>query len=77
MVIGIGTPIPDLANIPGPSRPGWPSGGGGETKFVMEIEVEPADLTFMWYTAGTGALAAGLQGRATGTHRRHAAPGQL
>tara|TARA_Y100000748_G_C15487530_1_gene485317 strand:- start:434 stop:2257 length:1824 start_codon:yes stop_codon:yes gene_type:complete len=57
MVIGIGTPIPDLANIPGPSRPGWPSGGGGETKFVMEIEVEPADLTFMWYTAGTGALA--------------------
>ena len=29
MVIGIGTPIPDLANLPGPSRPGYPSGGGG------------------------------------------------
>jgi surface protein len=29
----------------------------GETKFVMEIELtDPADLTFMWYTAGTGAL---------------------
>ena len=59
MVIGIGTPIPNLANLPGPSRPGHPSsGGGGETKFVMEIELtDPADLTFMWYTAGSGALA--------------------
>ncbi len=29
MVIGLGTPIPNLANLPGPSRPGYPSGGGG------------------------------------------------
>lgn len=24
--MGLGMPVPDIANIPGPSRPGWPSG---------------------------------------------------
>ena len=52
MVIGIGTPIPDLANLPGPSRPGYPSGGGGaETKFVMEVDIPALDLDF---TINTG-----------------------
>ena len=52
MVIGIGTPIPDLANLPGPSRPGWPSGGSGvETKFVIEVETTTPNEDF---TINTG-----------------------
>ena len=29
MIIGLASPIPDLASLPGPSRPGHPVPGGG------------------------------------------------
>jgi hypothetical protein len=43
MRIGIASPIPAIGSMPGPSRPGWPSGGAFE--FKMEIQ-GPATLSF-------------------------------
>lgn len=36
MRIGLSSPIPNLGSLPGPSRPGWPSGGAFE--FKLEIQ---------------------------------------
>ena len=35
MFLGMGMPIPDLANLPGVSRPG---GGGSDENFIMKWE---------------------------------------
>ncbi len=40
MFIGIGNPIPEIANLPGPSRPGWPS---GDKNLIMKWETTTAD----------------------------------
>ena len=51
MKIGIASPIPVVASLPGPSRPGWPSGGAFE--FKMEIQ-GPATLGFNASKTGGG-----------------------
>ena len=33
--MGLGMPIPDLSNKPGPGRPGWPTGGSYDFKFEV------------------------------------------
>ena len=40
MFIGVGLPIPDLANLPGPSRPGHPSGG---YSYGFQFKLEPTE----------------------------------
>jgi len=52
MFIGIGLPIPELANIPGPSRPGHPS-DGYSYGFQFKIEPTEGDLDFS-VTMGKG-----------------------
>ena len=49
MKIGIASPIPVLGSLPGPSRPGWPSGGAFE--FKMEIQ---GPETFSFNASKTG-----------------------
>ncbi len=39
MFIGIGKTLPQIADLPGPSRPGYPSGGGGN-EFIMRIQTD-------------------------------------
>ena len=45
MKMGIGTSVPDLANLPGPSRPG---GGGGSVvdTFPFKIQLDLTGQTF-------------------------------
>ena len=37
MFMGMGMPVPDLSNLPGPSRPGYPSGDVGSYDFKFEV----------------------------------------
>tara|TARA_R100001594_G_scaffold14892_1_gene31572 strand:- start:1495 stop:3237 length:1743 start_codon:yes stop_codon:yes gene_type:complete len=57
MFIGIGTPIPLLSSLPGPSRPGAGSAATGETKFVIEVEINNLDASgdrdFTFYSQGS------------------------
>ena len=53
MRISISSPIPDLGSIPGPSRPGFPSGGLGDLEFKLEIQ-GPATLSFNALKSGGG-----------------------
>jgi len=57
MFIGIGKSLPQIADLPGPSRPGYPSGGGGDTtSFIMEIDTSISGSTpnnqFRLYSGG-------------------------
>lgn len=38
MFMGMGMPVPDLSNLPGPSRPGYPSGDVGSYDFQFRVE---------------------------------------
>lgn len=49
MFIGVGNPIPVIANIPGPSRPGYSS---GEKNMKFEVEVTEGSLDIGWYMNG-------------------------
>ena len=52
MFIGIGNPIPEIANLPGPSRPGHSAGG---TKFMeWEIDLSLHDSTNLYQGFGLG-----------------------
>ena len=44
MIIGLASPIPDLASLPGTSRPGHPvpGGGGGPGTFDIVTELNVA-----------------------------------
>lgn len=46
MRISISSPIPDLGSIPGPSRPGWP-GGGGSYDFQFEVTAGQVGITVL------------------------------
>ena len=43
MFIGLGMPIPDLANKPGPGRPGFPVPGGGVDPRSFSFRVAGSD----------------------------------
>lgn len=46
MFIGIGKSLPQIADLPGSSRPGYPSGGGVDTtSFIMEIDTNISGST--------------------------------
>jgi hypothetical protein len=49
MFMGLGMPVPEIANIPGPSRPGYPS---GEKNMKFEVEVTEGSLDIGWYMDG-------------------------
>ena len=56
MFIGLSIPIPNISNLPGPSRPGSGGGGGDTTSFIMEIDTSITGSTpsnqFRLYSAG-------------------------
>ena len=43
--MGLGMPVPDIANLPGPSRPGYPSGNQGEEHMKFEVLIPESDKT--------------------------------
>ena len=56
MFMGLGMPIPDLSNKPGPGRPGFPTGGSYDFQFRVEgteavvIKANAAGAgNFFWY----------------------------
>jgi len=49
MFMGLGIPVPDIANLPGPSRRGYPS---GEKNMKFEVEVTEDSLDIGWYMNG-------------------------
>ncbi len=50
MFIGIGNPIPEISNLPGPSRPGWPSGSDERliTKWRTTTPNEDVTIPFQY-----------------------------
>lgn len=54
MFIGIGKTLPQIADLPGPSRPGYPSGGGRE-EFEIEIETTTSSYNFQMQTQTSSA----------------------
>lgn len=41
----MGMPVPDLSNLPGPSRPGYPGGSQGEEHMKFEVVIPESDKT--------------------------------
>jgi hypothetical protein len=53
MFIGMGMPIPDLANLPGVSRPGKPGGGGGLESIANNFSMQFNGVDEYFVASGT------------------------
>ena len=53
MFIGLGKTIPQIADIPGPSRPGWPS---GSPDFIMEVTTTATNKQFTFASQVTSTI---------------------
>ena len=40
MFIGIGKTLPQIADLPGSSRPGYPSGPSGDEEFIIRVKTD-------------------------------------